>query len=139
VRCVRERLTESQVASLGPRYYRSQSFHIRLGKEYVVIGLTFAVDSNVHGTGVWVHLVNDDGVLIWAPLTLFEVTDRRVSKHWVARVFDKGLNLWPPSLFKDSYHEDLADGVQDVEEDFQRVLASLEREAREPADGAAGL
>ncbi len=129
VRCLQQRPSENQVAALGSRYYRSQSFHLTVGKEYVAIGLDLAVDSNVHGTGVWVHLVSDQGNLIWAPLALFEVTDRRVSKYWEARVFDKGLKLWPPSLFRDSYHEDLADGVAEVEGDFRQVRAKLEEEA----------
>lgn len=135
VRCLRQRPSESEVAALGSKYYRSQSFHLTVGKEYVVIGLDFAIDSNVHGTGVWAHVVSDDGNLIWAPLTLLEITDARVSKYWEARVFDKGFKLWPRSLFKDFYHEDLAEGVQEVKDDFHQLRARLEEEAYEKAEG----
>jgi len=134
VRCIQQRPSETQVTALGSSYYRSQSFHLTVGKEYVAIGLDLAIDSNVHGNGVWIHLVSDHGNLIWAPLALFEVTDPRVSKYWEARVFDEGLKLWPPSLFRDSYHEDLADGVAEVEDDFRRVRARLEEEAYGHAD-----
>lgn len=132
VRCVQTALTRNQERDLGTSYRADQDFHVTIGREYVVLGLNFSVNSNVHGTGVWAHLVTDFGNLAWAPLELFEIIDSRVSKYWVARKADHVFTLWPESFYREFYHDDLAEGVAEVVMDFNRVRSLLESEASAP-------
>jgi hypothetical protein len=129
VKCVQVGLTKEQRQHLGTVFHEDQDFHVTPGKEYVAIGLNFSVESNVHGTGVWVHLVTDYGNLGWAPLALFEIIDPRVSRYWVARRVEGGVTLWPESLHREFYHDDLSEGVAEIVSDFERVRALIEAEA----------
>lgn len=107
-----------------------QDLRFSEGREYVVIGVDFAVDSRVHGTGTWLHLVNDDDRLSWAPLGLFDVTDPRVSSQWELRQHADGqVTLWPPALYREFFHDDLSEREAEVIAEFQRVRESLEAEA----------
>ena len=130
VRCVKARPSDEEMAPLGLPQHVGQDFHLTQGKEYVVLGVQLAIGSNIHGTGVWLHLVSDYGSLSWAPLLLFEVIDGRGSRHWVLRAHSpKLVTLWPQAFYRDGFHEDLADGVAQVVNEFGEVRAALEAEA----------
>lgn len=124
VRCI----TISDPKYRADQYRFQQAFHVTVGREYLVLGLQFSNGSEVHRAGVWLHLVSDHGHLTWAPLDLFEIVSPRGSRYWVARVTDYGLTLWPESLYREYYHEDLAEGVLEIEADFRRVRELLELE-----------
>lgn len=112
---------------------RGQDFHLSEGKEYLVVGLQFAVGSNIHGTGTWLHLVNDNGHLSWAPLSLFDVLDPRVSRLWEIRQPDATVvTMWPPLLYREFFHEDLADADPNATGAFADLMRALETEAAEP-------
>jgi hypothetical protein len=119
-------------ASLG----MPQEFHLSVGRQYVVFGIQFANASALHGTGTWLHLLSDHGHLSWAPISLFEIVDARVSKHWRIRVDEYGVRLWPESFFRDFYHDDLSEDVPAVVEDFEKVRALLEAETTEDSGHA---
>lgn len=130
VRCRTNTLDTSACPGLkGP--VMKQDFRFTEGLEYVVVGVDFTIDSTVQGTGTWVHLVNDDDRLSWAPLGLFEVVDPRVSAQWELRQHEDGqVTLWPPALYREFFHDDLSEGEAEVVADFRRVRESLEAEAR---------
>lgn len=123
-KCVR--LSRAQGDSPGAS---KQEFHLTIGNEYLVFGIQLAVGSDLHGTGVWLHLVSDYGHLSWAPISLFDIVDPRVSKHWRIHVNDYGVRLWPESFFQPFYHDDLSEDVPAVVADFAKVQALLEAEA----------
>lgn len=106
-----------------------QTFHLKPGRTYLVIGLQFSVNSNVLGTGAWVHVVNEDGKLSWAPFVLFEVTDPRVSSLWrVDATTDGQLRLWPELLYTPYFHDDLGEGDPVATQKFEHLLRVLETE-----------
>jgi hypothetical protein len=131
VRCVNALPNEEQAKLLGDNYRPGQmTFGLEIGKEYVVFGMRF------FGGMPWVEIASeasfaDPGYLHPAPLCLFEMVDGRVSRYWEARRRgDAGLVLEPRSFYRDYYHEDLADGVPEVVEDFARMRALMEAEAK---------
>lgn len=125
-------LTQAEAAAMGLSVSRGQDFHLTPGKEYPVIGLQFSVNTKVHGTGAWVHLVSDHGHLGWAPLVLFEILDPRVSRLWEIRTATPGVvTLWPSLLYTEFFHEDLADGKAATVTEFQRLHDALEAESTE--------
>jgi len=136
LKCIHTSLTREQERDLGRAYRADQDFHVTIGREYVAMGLNFSMNSNVHGTGVWVHLVTDFGNLAWAPVQLFDIIDARVSKYWIARQLDHVFTLWPESFYRQFYHDDLLEGVPEVVNDFQRVRSLLEAEAASPEAAA---
>jgi hypothetical protein len=125
-KCVRLSPAQRELAGSG-----KQDFHLTIGSQYLVFGIQFAIDSELHGTGVWLHLVSDHGHLSWAPISLFDIVDPRVSKHWRIHVDHYGVRLWPESFFQAFYHDDLSEDVPNVMEDFKKVRALLESEAAE--------
>lgn len=128
VRCISPYPTDRQIEKLG-KFYKKQSFGVSVGKEYLVLGITFLINSALFGTGVIIDFHDDDGNVGNAPLFLFEITDRRSSKYWEAKFHDDGsFQLQPSSFYKENYHDLLSDGVEEVMEDFKRVLALLEAE-----------
>ena len=87
VRCIATYPNAEQIEKLGICFYEDQTFHLSVGREYIVFGLRFEVDSEGMGTGPWVDLISDYGHLSSAPLYLFEITDGRVSRYWDARLW----------------------------------------------------
>jgi hypothetical protein len=130
LRCIKSRLDERKAAAMGLEVSRGQDFHLTSEKEYLVIGLQFSTNTKIHGTGVWVHLVSDYGHLTWAPISLFEVVDPRVSRYWEIRMTTPGVvTLWPALLYTEFFHEDLADGQSVKVREFQRLQELLKAES----------
>jgi hypothetical protein len=126
VRCIALIPNERQALQLRKNYtHGRQEFHIILGKEYIVFGI------RILGGAPWVDIVTDSGYLYPVPLCLFEITDGRVSQYWELHFYEDGdLTLWPPSFYKEYYHDDLIEGVYEVVEDFDRVRTLIEAEAQ---------
>lgn len=131
VRCIEQYPTPAQLEVLGAEFYRKQGFGVTQGKEYLVLGLSFTIKASMLGTGAALMVEDDDGHPTDAPLCLFEIVDPQVSSYWEARATENGwLTLWPPSFYRDHYHEDLFDGEPELEEDFKRVVHALREEAQ---------
>lgn len=134
VKCISAYPSEAQVQELGPRFRRGRSFGVVVGREYLVLGLSFGVPPMA--AGVWVDILMEPDIptLIQAPLCLFEITDPRVSRFWEIRVSGEGVTtLCPASFCQESYHERLSDRVPEVVEDFWRTHRLLLEESRSRA------
>jgi len=127
VKCRQTRLSIEQLALLGIDRVRQEP-NVTLEKEYTVVGLDFFLGSRPFGTGVWVHLVDDEDHLAWVPLCLFEVVDGRVSKYWIARYSNGNLSLWPDPLYREYFHDDLSESDPVAVAEFRQVLQALELE-----------
>jgi hypothetical protein len=137
VRCVSSRPASDLGSGGGGDAYAAQDFHITEGQEYLVLGLQFEIRSKLFGTGAWVQLRTDYGRLGWAPLAAFEILDGRVSGTWEVRQWaDGGVTLWPPSFYREFYHDDLSEGVPEIVEDLRQVEDRMQREfANGPESG----
>lgn len=68
-------------------------FDLKLGKEYVVYGLTVFLGH------VWYYIADESysSFPVWNPAALFEVTDGSISRYWIAG-FQPGGAKADPSL-----------------------------------------
>jgi len=122
--------TDEAALHLGEAYLPRQALHLTVGKHYVVFGINLAVRSNVHGTGVWLHILSDHRQLSWAPLILFDVIEPSVSQYWKVRVHEGGtVTLWPAEFYRRGFHEDLADRLPATEREFAELKKRIEDEA----------
>lgn len=95
----------------------------------MVLGITFLLPAPPHGGGVRYEILNDHGKCRSIPALLFELVDRRVSKHWVARQDDDGaLLLWPEAFYSDFFHDDLSEGLAQAVQVFTSVVELLRHE-----------
>lgn len=128
--CIQENIDDrlAQEVGLGegqPRYY-----NLTQSKEYVVLGLSYFPDADVYARNPVIEIKNDTGGMTSAPLFLFKVIDDTPSKYWHIK-FNKEedvLRIWPESFYKDFYHDDLSEGVPEIERDFIEVCKMLEAE-----------
>jgi hypothetical protein len=131
VRCVATKLSGDQQSRLkmaGP----TTDHQFRVGDIYLVLGITFMLPEEPHGGGVQYQLLSDFGDLRIAPAFLFELKDRRCSKHWIARTDDDGaMLLWPEEFFAQYFHDDLSEGVPEVKAVFEQVVKRMRSEAEE--------
>ena len=126
------------VSTTKPEGIHPQDFAFTIGGQHVVLGVHFAIKSSLHGTGTWLHLLNDDGQLGWAPLSMFAIADARVSQLWRVRRHDDGtVSLYPELFHREFFHDDLSEGVPEVVQAFAILRETLEREAFGPATTAA--
>lgn len=75
VRCVAEYPNQEQLEQLGPEFLGKRGFHITVGKEYIVFGLTVVFDANRVGRGIHLEHLTDYGHLVNTPGCLFQVVD----------------------------------------------------------------
>src|SRR4029077_7096980 len=104
-------------------------FHITPGKEYIVFGLTIGIESDSAGKGLFIDHLSDSplGYLVSTPACLFEIVDGTASRHWQLRIQKDGaVTRWPPSFYREYYHDDLSSLVPEVVQDFQRVRQLIE-------------
>lgn len=130
VKCVSTYPSTDQLWKLGPTFYPGQTFAVTAGKEYLVLGLSFQVNSKTLGTGVAIDLLSDSGFFVSAPLCLFEIIDSRVSRLWQLRSWEDGtITLWPPSFYAKYFVDDFNEDVPNVKSELMRVVALLEEES----------
>ena len=49
-----------------------------------------------------------------------------MSKFWELRKFPSGnIAIWPPTLYREFYHDDLSEDIIEVVEDFKRVKEQI--------------
>jgi len=130
VRCIQNVIDDDLASKVGlpngaPKLYRS----VTPGKDYVVLGLSYSPSTTCYGGQPVVEIKNDTGRLSSIPLFLFTVLDNKASKYWHLRHNENGLlTLFPESFYIDFYHDDLSEGVTEIEKDFQQVCLLLENE-----------
>ena len=124
IKCIKEKLDDDQLSILGEYAHAKNSFSISADKEYIVFGLTFEFGDLGHGC--FVQILSDNNHLMHVPMVQFVTTDDRVSKYWEIKSYsDGGVTLWPPSMYREFYHDDLTEDVIDVIEDFKRVKQQI--------------
>ncbi len=104
-----------------------QDFHFTTGREYVVLGLNFSTGNDIHGAGVWFHLLNDYEQLSWAPSVLFEIIDDRASSSWRLRLNGEEATLWPLVFYEDFFHDELAAGDPKRKQQLEKLVEDLLR------------
>jgi hypothetical protein len=130
-------LTEAQIQRRGPRFRTDHNYCVKLGHEYLVLGLLIDAAGDSVGGGAWIDILMEPDIptVISVPLCLFEIIDPRVSRYWQLRASEAGaVWLWPASFYREYYHDDLSNRIAHVVEDFWGVLRLLQAEATQPID-----
>lgn len=125
--CIHSEIDDALARKVGlsdgePRLYRS----ISQGKEYFVLGITYAPDSSCYAGFPAVEVQNDSGGISVVPIFMFDVLDASASKHWHIKFKNGVLTMLPESFYSDYYHDDLSEGVQETLEDFKAVCRKIE-------------
>jgi hypothetical protein len=123
VRCLRDRLDESEAERLGGPWRVTGKVLAKPGQVYPVYGLYTSQGEP------FIDLRSESGYIVPSPLCLFEVTDGRVHPSWELHNNRDGITLWPPSFYREYYLDDLIEGVPEVVEEFRKVRAEIEPEA----------
>jgi hypothetical protein len=127
--CKAGKATPAQKEIMGLPYSNSD-FDITEGVTYLVFGMTIDMRENKNSV-CFIQILSNGGHLITAPLFLFDITDNRVSRYWELKISSEGfLTLWPPSFYREYYHDDLFEEVDEVVKDFNLVRKSMEDEYR---------
>jgi len=113
---------------LLPKAYLNSDFHISKDKEYLVLGISFLFDPSV-GRCSMVEIVNEYGHLSSVPLFLFEIINPSVSKYWKIKIFNEfTIAFWPEPFYREYFHDDLSENIEEVVNDFKKVKHLLEKE-----------
>jgi hypothetical protein len=130
VRCNATRLDETYRRRVGGDPKLHTDFQLTIGKEYIVLGITFVVQSPICGSGILFDLEDDFGFCFSTPAQLFDIVDPRPSAYWMARRFgDDDLALWPEEFYRPSFHDRLSDGHQEERIAFRDLVSRLTAES----------
>jgi hypothetical protein len=129
VQCKGRELTEEQRSFFRvPSLFRP-NYQVSIGKEYLVIGISFGVNNPHHGNSALFEIVNDDGHLVLHPAALFDITDARCSSFWRAKAHGDGMvTLRPEELYLEYFHDDLSEKEPETRRVFQLLLSRMEGE-----------
>ncbi len=129
IQCKATQLTEEQkiLLKVPPRFNLKHG--VAVGREYLVIGISFVVGSPYYGDSTLFEIVNDQGYIVSEPAALFAVIDARCSSFWRAKIHEDGaVTLWPQELYERYFHDRLSDGEPEAKKVFQEVRSRLEGE-----------
>ena len=128
-KCISRELTEEQrLLFKVPALFRS-IYQISIGREYLVLGIWFAISSPAYGTLALLEIVNDAGRYRSIPAALFEIVDSRCSSLWEARFHESGaVTMWPSEFYRTYFHDDLSNGDPQARKIFESVLAKMKSE-----------
>ncbi|SRR5579884_2198927 len=126
IRCISRELTEQQRDLFkAPSRFRPNP-RISVGKEYLVLGIVYIMESPQYGNTALFEILDDDDHLILYPAVLFEVTDGRCSRFWRAAIHKDGaVTLRPEEFYRQYFHDDLSEGDPDTRNVFRAVLGRL--------------
>jgi hypothetical protein len=129
VKCINRELTEEQrLLFKVPPLFRTK-YQISIGKEYLVLGISFEVNSPVYGNMALLEIVNDADLCLSVPAALFEIVDSRCSSFWEARFYDDGtVAIWPTEFYKTYFHDDLSNDDPETRKAFESVLTKMKAE-----------
>lgn len=135
IKCIATSLTEQKQDISESNALEQKEWHVELGKEYLVFGMS-VVDSFLGNKNcVLVEIITSPlGYISSTPLSLFEILDSRVSKYWEYRKSNlEGITFWPSLFYQDFFHDDLSDGEPDVVAQFRKLKTLLEAEYPDPS------
>jgi hypothetical protein len=129
LQCMSRELSEEQRTFFKAPSRSNPKHRVTVGKEYLVIGISFVVDSPYYGDSALFEVVNDDRHLVLLPGALFEITDARCSSFWRAKIHSDGMvTLRPKELYREYFHDDLSDREPETQKVFQALLLTMEAE-----------
>jgi hypothetical protein len=81
--CISDYVTPEQRSALGRGEYQGMLAQgLTIGREYLVLGLSFIADADRFQIGAYALIQPDVGAIESYELCLFEITDPRPSRYW---------------------------------------------------------
>jgi hypothetical protein len=130
LKCVSNTLDQDLRDLLNPPDWFKGTFTVTAGKEYVALGLVIGREGCFGNSSCEVYIRDDHDKCCFLPLCLFNISDGTLSRHWTTkRTGPDEVRIWPPSFFRQYYHDDLSEDVPEIVADFEAVYQSLYDEA----------
>ena len=129
VKCLKRELTEEQRLLFKVPPLLNSKHQISIGEEYIVLGISFEVNSLVYGNAALLEIADDAGRCRSIPAALFEIVDGRCSSFWEARFYEDGaVAMWPTEFYETYFHDKLSDHDSETRKAFESVLAKMKAE-----------
>jgi|ERR1700728_2219101 hypothetical protein len=140
IQCINRELSAGQKAFHRMLSRFNPQHAVTVGKEYLVIAISFVVGSPFYGDSALYEVVNDNDHLVSVPASLFKIIDARCSTFWMARDHGDGtLSLRPEELYQDYFYDKLSDRDPATRQEFKRLVAKLQGEFDASNDDSTGL
>jgi hypothetical protein len=102
-------------------------YRFTVGKEYVVLGISHSVGSEV--THLWIK--DDPGnYFVPTPRDLFEIVDPKVSSYWTVKIDSDKLLLSAKEFLEPLFLDGLTNLDEKCVDVFRRISSKLEDEAK---------
>ena len=137
VRCIETKLSQEQIKTLNVSTEHDYSSWFTIGKEYVVLGLTYESIPQYWTTHLF-ELCDDTKNCTSPPACLFEIVDPRPSVFWRARHNFPNFTLWPAEFYREFFHDDLSEEKPEIRKVFDLVVV-VDRLTYEFEDATVGL
>jgi hypothetical protein len=131
VKCVKKHLDKNNFEKYKCAEQFKNEQNITIDKEYLVIGINIYQGAIIYGTGIYVQILNDDKIWAQLPIDLFEIRDKKVSKHWEAsKTSESEFSICPREFNKEYFYDDLTEMVPEVVKLFRGIYTKLEEESK---------
>ena len=139
ITCIAKELSNEQRAAMAAPALFHPRYQITVGRTYLVLGISFLINSSVFGNCCLYVIEDDAGRCVFVPSALTEVMDGRVSISWLARSNELfGSILWPEEFHEEFFHDRLSNCEPGPIETFQAVINRLKSEFGTPGTGTPG-
>ncbi|MFF2049628.1 MULTISPECIES: hypothetical protein [Stenotrophomonas] len=129
VRAVRKNIEATVAMGAHPSLSR---YEVSLGHEYIVFTVDCYYDSRKMERSILYGIEDEYGRLMLYPAALFEVTDARASKYWLAGYSDGSFYLRPQEFIDNVYlSDDIHEDLPGARAAFREIKARFESEAAE--------
>lgn len=110
VRCLARELTNEQREATSASALFRPRYQITEDREYLVLGMSFLVNSPIYGHCCLFTIQDDATRCIMVPSALFAITDSRASKHWIVKSAEgSNLTVWPEEFYAEFFHDRVTD------------------------------
>jgi hypothetical protein len=138
-KCLASGLTDEQREATNASARFRPRYQVTEGRGYLVLGLSFVLNSPVYGNCCLFTIQDDADRCILVPSLLFEITDPRSSRFWIARDFGaSNFTLWPEEFYDEFFHDRATDGDAQAVAVVRSVSGRLYEEMQHAAMGTLG-
>ena len=133
VRCLARELTNQQREATSASAIFWPRYQITEDREYLVLGISFLVNSQVYGNCCILTIQDDATRCVMVPSLLFEITDSRASRHWIVKSAD-GVNVtvWPEEFYAEFFHDRITDYEPEALAALKAAVGRIEEEMQVP-------
>jgi hypothetical protein len=108
-------------------------YQITEDREYLVLGISFLVNSEVYGNCCLFTIQDDATRCVMVPGALFEITDSKASRHWIVKNAEgSNLTLWPEEFYAEFFHDRVTDYEPEALAALRAAVIRIEDEMQVP-------